>query len=58
MAFGNDYRKTDRIADLQKLIDKRLGGERAAAAKRFVAQFYEHVGWQDLAEMELDEMYG
>ena len=40
MAFGNDDRKTDRIADLQKLIDKRLGGERAAAAKRFVAQFY------------------
>ena len=58
MAFGNDDRKTDRIADLQKLIDKRLGGARAAAAKRFVAQFYAHVGWQDLAEMELDEMYG
>jgi glutamate dehydrogenase len=58
MAFGNDDRKTDRINDLLALIDKRLGGERAAPAKVFVGGYYEHVAWHDIAGMELDEMYG
>ena len=58
MAFGNEDRKSDRMDELLALIDKRSGGEKASQTKQFVRQYYEHVGWHDLAEMDLDEMYG
>ncbi|MEQ9200379.1 MAG: NAD-glutamate dehydrogenase, partial [Rhodospirillales bacterium] len=58
MAFGNEDRKSDRMDELMALIDKRSGGEKASRTKKFARQYYEHVGWHDLAEMDLDEMYG
>src|SRR5215831_6570586 len=58
MHFPSHEQKQAILAQLLRIADQRLAGERAAEARAFIAQYYDQVDAEDLAARTPEDLYG